>query len=97
MIEIYFRDSGIIYKHQDSSRNLVKDFMKVLDGKKEQRKCPTDGEIRFYSKDSLLFEGGFSIIGSECQFLMHGENAWRLTYNTGMYLSETLGKIKAEK
>jgi len=66
-----------------------------LDGKAEKRKCPVFGEIRFYLKDSVLFEAGFAIGGnSECQFLMAGEKAWRLTYNTGMFLNETYNDLK---
>ena len=99
LIEIYFRDGDTVYKHQDTSKKIVKDFIKVFNGKQEKRICPTEGEIRFYSKDTLLFIGGFSISGGEngCQFLMSGEDAWRLTYNTGMYLSETLYEIKKRK
>ena len=97
-IVIYFRDGDSVYNYQDTSKKVVKDFTKVLNGKKEKRKCPTEGEIRFYLNDSALFVAGFSISGGEngCQFLMAGDDAWRLTYNTGMYLSETLTEIRKE-
>ena len=99
MVEIYFSDDDSVYKHQDSSRMLVDDFMKVLNGRRLKRKvqCATDGEIRFYSKGTELFIAGFSITGSECQFIMRGENAWRLTYNAGMYLSEMHYILRNEK
>ncbi len=71
LIEIYFKYGDRVYKHQDSSRTLVQDFVKVLNGKMKRKICPTEGEIRFYSKDALLFEAGFSINGgtNKCQFL----------------------------
>ena len=95
-IDIFFNDAGNILKYTETSKELINDFRKVLDGI-EKRKCSTMGEIRFYSKNKLLFEAGFSIGGKECQYLMAGEKAWQLTYNTGMYLSELLTDLKRSK
>jgi len=94
-IDILFNDdAGNILKYTETSKKLINDFRKVLDSKVGKRKCSTMGEIAFYSKNKLLFEAGFSISGQECQYLMAGEKAWRLTYNTGMYLSELLADLK---
>jgi hypothetical protein len=93
---IYFKTTDTLYKHIDSSKSSIQDFIKVLKGKEEKRICQTWGEIKFYSKDRMLFETGFTIEGGKngCQFLINEESAWRLTYKTGMYLSETLHYLK---
>ena len=96
---ILFNESGKIYTHSDTSKRLISSFVKVLDGKVEKRRCPVMGEIAFYSNGKLVFEAGVSIENGEknCQFLMGGDDAWRLTYNTGMYLTETLAELKRNK
>jgi len=98
-VTILFNESGNIYKHSDTSKSLIANFIKVLDGKVGKRKCSVMGEIAFYSKKKLLFEAGFSFAGGKegCQYLMAGDSAWQLTYNTGMYLGETLADLKRDK
>lgn len=87
-IEIYFPVDDTAYKFIDTSILWIEEFNKVLDGKEEKRHCKTDGEIRFYSKDSIVFSAGYAISDSECQYLMREDKSWKLTYRAGMYLNE---------
>jgi hypothetical protein len=98
-VEIFFKTEDSVLHYIDTSRELINTFRKVLDGKIEERKCPTMGEIRFLSKDTVLFEAGFSISGDKegCQQLMAGEKAWKLTYKAGMYLSETFADLRKKQ
>lgn len=89
-IEFYFPVGDTVYKQMDSSKTLVEEFIKVLNGKEENRKCNTNGSICFYSNDSIIFSANFSIDNpSQCQYIINGDKAWKLTYRAGMHLSET--------
>ena len=98
-IELFYRNEDTLLHYVDTTKRIISAFEKVLNGKIETRRCPTIGEIRFVFKDSFLFVAGFSISGGRdaCEYLMSGENAWRLTYNTGMYLREILAVLKKDE
>ena len=96
-IEIFIPYKGRVLHYIDTSERAISFFKKVLDGKSEKRKCAASGEIRFLSKGSIVLEAGFSISEANCQYLMKGEKAWKLTYHAGMYLSETFSELTKDK
>lgn len=96
-VEIYYNDGDSVYKFIDTlpTEQTINAFIQVLNGKSMQRIYYSGtGEIGFYSKDSLLFESAFLISGEKHQYLMNGERAWKLTYNSGMYLSAIIAGLK---
>jgi hypothetical protein len=93
-IHLFFPGQDSILEYRDSSQAVIDYFRKVLNGAVESRKCSTDGEIRFMMKDSILFLAGFSFKDPNCQYLMAGEKAWKLTYNAGQYLTGTFYQLK---
>lgn len=98
-IELYFKDMDTVYHHDDSSKEMIKEFVKVLNSRTQKAVCPAEGEIRFYLKDSMVFLRGFSISGGsdECNHIMWKDDAWRLTYRAGMFLNEILAEKRKRK
>lgn len=94
---IYHEEDGSSFVHTTSSDRLLEDFIKIFNGEIKYVDCKTIGKIKFYSKDSLLFDGIFSIASSDCQYFIKDEKAWKLTYNVGMYLSEEYHYFKKNK
>ena len=97
-IEVFYFNGDDTLKHMDTSRRVISSFRKVLNGKSEKTICDPSGLIRFFSNYKPMLQFEFSIRGGNegCQFLIENNNAWRLTYNAGMFLSENIADSKKE-
>ncbi len=97
-IEIIFFNNGDTLRQISTSKSLIKDFNKVLNGKNEPVNCTPSGQVVFFVDGSVIYATLFSIDVSggenDCVFLMLENRGWRMTYNVGMYLSETYGELK---
>ena len=96
-IEIIFFNNGDKLRQISTSKSLIKDFKKVLNGKIEPVNCTPSGQVVFYSDGSVIYATFFSTDAAgenDCVFLMLENRGWRMTYRVGMYLDETYSELK---
>jgi hypothetical protein len=85
---VIFYNNGDTLKQASTNDTLIKHFGDVLNGNAESLPaCKIIGRVDFYRNDELVETVDITETDKECSHLVVGKNAWRMTYNVGMYLS----------
>jgi len=88
----YFNKSDSL-SYTDTSSETIKLFKEIFNYKSAVNSCSPSGTIKFMSKNKIDIEVNFAFHG-ECQYFFMRDEAWKLTYRTGMYLDWVIGELK---